>query len=61
MVLDIEERIGGAMVSTKHVNFLINEDKATAEDFMKLVVEIQTKVKEKYNIDLIMEVERFNW
>ena len=49
------------MVSTKHVNFLINYDKATAEDFMKLVEEIQTKVKEEYNIDLFMEVERFNW
>ena len=55
------KKIGGAMVSTKHVNFLINEDRATAEDFMKLVVEIQRKVKEKYGIDLNMEVERFNW
>ncbi|NLC96077.1 MAG: UDP-N-acetylmuramate dehydrogenase [Erysipelotrichaceae bacterium] len=55
------KRIGGAMVSTKHVNFLINEDKATAKDFMDLVTEIQDKVKEKYKIDLYMEVERFNW
>ncbi len=55
------KKVGGAMVSTKHVNFLINYDKATAEDFMKLVEEIQTKVKEEYNIDLFMEVERFNW
>ncbi len=55
------KKIGGAMVSSKHVNFLVNEDKATAEDFMNLVLEIQKNVKEKYDVDLQMEVERFNW
>ena len=49
------------MVSTKHVNFLINEDKATAKDFMELVKQIQEEVKNKYGVDLYMEVERFNW
>lgn len=52
---------GGAMVSEKHVNFLINDKKATAQEFMDLVEDIQKKVKEKYNIQLEMEVERFNW
>lgn len=53
--------IGGAMVSLKHSNFLINENMASASDFMELVEEIQTKVKEEFGVDLEMEVERFNW
>ncbi len=54
-------RIGGAMVSEKHVNFIVNEDHATAEDFLTLVNEIKRLVKEQYDISLHMEVERFNW
>lgn len=53
--------VGGAKVSDKHVNFIVNENEATAEDFIELVTEIQSKVKEKYDIDLEMEVEKFNW
>ena len=54
-------RVGGAMVSEKHVNFIVNEDHATAEDFLTLVNEIKRLVKERYDISLHMEVERFNW
>lgn len=54
-------RIGGAMVSEKHVNFIVNEDNAKAEDFLALVNEIRKLVEEKYHILLHMEVERFNW
>lgn len=54
-------RIGGALVSNKHVNFIVNEDHATAEDFLTLVNEIKQLVEEKYHIRLHMEVERFNW
>ena len=49
------------MVSEKHVNFIVNEDHASAKDFLQLIEEIQAKVKEKYQIDLVMEVEKFNW
>lgn len=55
------KKIGGAKVSEKHVNFIVNDGGATAQDFLTLVNEIKAKVKEKYNIDLHMEVERFNW
>ncbi|MBP3891738.1 MAG: UDP-N-acetylmuramate dehydrogenase [Solobacterium sp.] len=55
------KRIGGAQVSEKHVNFIVNEDHASAKDFLQLIEEIQAKVKEKYQIDLVMEVEKFNW
>lgn len=51
------KNIGGAYVSDKHANFIINKDKATASDVIALINEIKTKVKEKYNIDLIVEQE----
>ncbi len=53
--------VGGAMVSTKHSNFIINHKNATASDIMTLANEITVKVKEKFDVDMIMEVEKFNW
>ncbi len=55
------KRIGDAVVSSKHVNFIVNDGHATANDFITLVNEVQKAVKDKYNIDLYMEVEKFNW
>lgn len=51
------KNIGGAYVSEKHANFIINKGGATSNDIKKLIKEIKTKVKEKYNIDLILEQE----
>ena len=53
--------LGGAYVSDKHCNFIVNRDHASAKDFLALVEEIQQKVKEKYDISLQMEMEKFNW
>lgn len=55
------KRIGGAMVSDKHANFIVNEERATAKEILSLVEEIQQKVKEQFGIELRTEVERFNW
>ena len=55
------KRIGDAMVSEKHCNFIVNVGHAKASDFYELVQLIQREVKSKLDIDLIMEVERFNW
>lgn len=52
--------VNGVKVSDKHSNFIINDGDGKAEDYLKLVYDIQDKVKEKYNIKLIMEVEKFN-
>ena len=49
--------IGGAKVSEKHANFIINNGNASGEDIKKLILEIKKKVKEKYNIDLKVEQE----
>ncbi len=53
--------IGGAMVSDKHANFIVNVGGAKAKEVVQLIEEIQGKVAERYGIDLITEVERFNW
>ena len=55
------KRIGDAVVSEKHVNFIVNENHASAKDFITLVTDVQKVVKDKYDIDLYMEVEKFNW
>lgn len=53
--------IGGAKVSEKHANFIINYNNATSEDIKSLMEYVQKKVKEEYNIDLIREQELINW
>lgn len=50
-------RIGGAVVSPKHANFLVNEDNATASDMIQLIEKIKTCVFEKFNILLELEVQ----
>ena len=53
--------IGGAQVSFKHANFIVNKDNAKAKYIKKLIESIKKDVKEKYNIDLICEQEIINW
>ncbi len=49
--------VGGAQVSTKHANFIINKGGATYEDIVKLTEEVKEKVKENFGISLKEEVE----
>ena len=49
--------IGGACVSTKHANFIINEGKATAEDIEQLMQHVQRTVKQQCNVELEPEVK----
>jgi len=48
-------RVGGASVSDKHANFLINEGDATASDIEELVVNVQDKVFEQTGVKLQRE------
>jgi UDP-N-acetylmuramate dehydrogenase len=48
--------IGGACVSSKHANFITNQDNATADDIENLIEHIQQTVKSKYDISLETEV-----
>lgn len=49
-------RIGGAVVSDKHANFIINDKEATASDIESLIELIQDTVKDKSGILLQTEV-----
>ena len=48
---------GGAQVSEKHANFIVNKNKASATDIRTLILDIQNKVKSNYDIDLKVEQE----
>ena len=49
--------IGGACVSEKHANFIINTGTATAKDISTLIKTVHEKVLQHHNVDLIREVQ----
>jgi len=51
------KKIGGAMVSEKHANFIVNTGNATAENVIALAAIIKTKVRNKFGIQLQEEVQ----
>ncbi len=51
------KKIGGAVVSQKHANFIINSNNAKAKDVIKLIDLIKETIKEKYQIELEEEIE----
>lgn len=53
--------IGGAKISEKHANFIINYNNATSQDVKDLIDLIHDKVLEHNNLDLIVEQEFINW
>ena len=52
---------GGAKISDKHANFIINYNNATASDIKELIDFIKEEVKDKYGVDLHVEQEFINW
>ncbi|HEY1661292.1 MAG TPA: UDP-N-acetylmuramate dehydrogenase [Verrucomicrobiae bacterium] len=50
-------RVGGAMVSNEHGNFIINDGTATARDVLELIQILKVKAKAERGIDLQTEVE----
>ena len=55
------KRIGGAMVSEKHANFIINYDNASASDVRNLIKFVHDEVLKKMKVDLIIEQEIIDW
>lgn len=49
--------VNGAYISDKHANFIINKDNATSEDIKTLIEIVKNKVKEEFDIELILEQE----
>lgn len=52
---------GGAMVSEKHANFIVNCDHATSSDIKYLIDFVHDEVLKKYNVDMRVEQEFVNW
>ena len=52
---------GGAMISDKHANFVINYDNASAEDIKYLIDLAHDTVLKNYDIDMKIEQEFVNW
>lgn len=52
---------GGAQISTKHANFVINLGSATASDIKELITFAHDAVLEHYGVDLKIEQEFVNW
>ena len=52
-------RVGGAKVSEKHCNFLINDNDATAEDVETLGETVRARVRAVTGIELQWEIKRF--
>jgi UDP-N-acetylmuramate dehydrogenase len=50
------KRIGGAAVSTKHANFIINDQNASAADIESLINLVAENVEQQHGIKLIREV-----
>jgi UDP-N-acetylmuramate dehydrogenase len=50
-------RIGDALVSRKHANFIINGGGATARDIWSLIQEVKKRVKDQFGIELELEVQ----
>lgn len=48
---------GGAQISEKHANFIVNRGNARADDVLALIAQIKAAAKEKFAVDLKEEIE----
>lgn len=55
------KKIGGAAVSLKHANFIINENNATAEEIFRLIVDVKNTVFQETGVTLVPEVKFLGW
>ena len=44
--------MGGAQISTKHANFILNVGDGSAQDFLSLVEVAKTGVREEFGVEL---------
>ena len=50
------KKIGGAQISTKHANYILNTNEASAKNVIDLINLIKDKAKNEYNLDLKEEI-----
>lgn len=51
------QKVGGAVVSKKHANFIVNTGNATSADILELIKIIKETIKKKYNVSLEQEIQ----
>jgi UDP-N-acetylmuramate dehydrogenase len=49
-------RIGGAVVSEKHANFIVNDQQGTAADVRRLAEEVRATVRRERGVELVFEI-----
>lgn len=54
-------RIGDAMVSKKHANFIVNCHLASAEDVVRLIKDVRGNVFKRFNIELELEIQKIGF
>jgi UDP-N-acetylmuramate dehydrogenase len=50
-------RIGGATVSEKHANFIVNDQKGTADDVRRVAERVRDEIRERHGVELRFEIE----
>jgi UDP-N-acetylmuramate dehydrogenase len=50
-------RVGGVQISEKHANFFVNDEDANAEDIRALIAEAWNAVRDKFGVEMELEVE----
>jgi UDP-N-acetylmuramate dehydrogenase len=50
-------RIGGAAVSEKHANFIVNDRKGTAADVRRVADHVRTTIRDRDGFELVPEIE----
>ena len=50
-------RIGGAMVSMLHANFIVNDGDATSGDVLGLIEHVRETVRDRFGVNLELEVK----
>ena len=54
-------RVGDAMVSDSHANFIVNAGQAKASDVLELIEIVKQKVRDKHNIVLEEEIMKIGF
>lgn len=49
-------KVGGAEISTRHANFIVNNGSATAADVLAIIMEVRKRVKDEYGKELQTEI-----
>jgi UDP-N-acetylmuramate dehydrogenase len=50
-------RIGGAVVSDRHANFIIAEPECTSQDVLRLIDLVRSQVRDRMEVELELELE----